>query len=80
MIEFGDQAMAAGNKPVRIASNENPLGPGQHVLDAIVGKFPEAARYPFNARQNDGALTAALPPSLLPRPRTWRWAPARENS
>jgi hypothetical protein len=35
--EFGEQAMQAGSKPVRISSNENPLGPGQHVLDAIVG-------------------------------------------
>ena len=60
MIEYGEQGMAAGARPVRIASNENPLGPGQHVLDAIVGKFPEAARYPFNARQNDGTLIAAL--------------------
>lgn len=60
MIESGEQGMAAGAKPIRIASNENPLGPGQHVVDAIVGKFPEAARYPFNARQNDGTLIAAL--------------------
>jgi histidinol-phosphate aminotransferase len=60
MIEYGEQGMAAGARPIRIASNENPLGPGQHVLDAIVGKFPEAARYPFNARQNDGTLIAAL--------------------
>ena len=49
MIEYGEQGMAAGAAPIRIASNENPLGPGQHVLDAIVGKFPEAHRYPFNA-------------------------------
>ena len=60
MIEYGEQGMAAGARPIRIASNENPLGPGQHVLDAIVGKFPEAARYPFNARQNDGTLITAL--------------------
>jgi histidinol-phosphate aminotransferase len=52
--------MAAGARPIRIASNENPLGPGQHVLDAIVGKFPEAARYPFNATQTEGALISAL--------------------
>ncbi|MGH9387732.1 MAG: pyridoxal phosphate-dependent aminotransferase [Vicinamibacterales bacterium] len=58
--EFGEQARPAGTKPVRISSNENPLGPGQHVLDAIVGKFPEAGRYPFNARQNEGAIPAAL--------------------
>jgi histidinol-phosphate aminotransferase len=59
MIEYGEQGMA-GAMPVRIASNENPLGPGQHVLDAIVGKFPEAHRYPFNARQTEGALITAL--------------------
>ena len=47
-------------RAIRISSNENPLGPGQHVVDAIVGKFPEAARYPFNATQKEGALIAAL--------------------
>lgn len=50
----------AGMRQVRISSNENPLGPGQHVLDAIVGKFPEAGRYPFNAIQNEGSLPAAI--------------------
>jgi len=60
MIEYGDQGTAAGARPIRIASNENPLGPGPKVLDAIVGKFPEAARYPFNAKQTDGALIGAL--------------------
>ncbi len=60
MAEFGEQAVPGGMKPVRISSNENPLGPGQHVLDALVGKFPEAARYPFNARQTDGTLMTAL--------------------
>jgi histidinol-phosphate aminotransferase len=60
MNEYGEQAMAGGAMPIRIASNENPLGPGAHVLDAIVGKFPEAHRYPFNARQTEGALIGAL--------------------
>lgn len=55
-----DQAGAPGAKLIRISSNENPLGPGQHVLDAIVGKFPEASRYPFNATQTEGALIGAL--------------------
>jgi histidinol-phosphate aminotransferase len=59
MMEYGEQGMAKA-MPIRIASNENPLGPGQHVLDAIVGKFPEAARYPFNAKQTEGALITAL--------------------
>jgi histidinol-phosphate aminotransferase len=66
--EFGEQAVQAGSKPVRISSNENPLGPGQHVLDAIVGKFPEAGRYPFNAKQNEGALPAALAAKFAAKP------------
>jgi histidinol-phosphate aminotransferase len=61
LMEYGEQGMSAGGmKPVRIASNENPVGPGQHVLDALVGKFPEAHRYPFNARQTEGALITAI--------------------
>lgn len=60
LMEFGEQAMPGGMKPIRIASNENPVGPGQHVLDALVGKFPEAHRYPFNARQTEGALITAI--------------------
>lgn len=55
-----EQAAPAGALQVRISSNENPLGPGQHVLDAIVGKFPEAARYPFNAVQHEGQLPAMI--------------------
>ncbi len=55
-----EQAAPAGAALVRISSNENPLGPGQHVLDAIVGKFPEAARYPFNAVQHEGQLPAMI--------------------
>ena len=48
-----DQADIAG-PVIRISLNENPLGPGQHVVDVIVGKFPEAGRYPFNAREHEG--------------------------
>jgi histidinol-phosphate aminotransferase len=48
------------SKEIRISSNENPLGPGQHALDAIVGKFPEAGRYPFNSTPNEGALVGAV--------------------
>jgi histidinol-phosphate aminotransferase len=61
LMEYGEQGMPAGGMtPIRIASNENPVGPGQHVIDALVGKFPEAHRYPFNARQTDAALVSAL--------------------
>jgi len=53
-------AAAQNGSTIRIASNENPLGPGQHVLDAIVGKFPEVGRYPFNAKQPEAAIVGAL--------------------
>jgi histidinol-phosphate aminotransferase len=49
-----------GPGEVRISSNENPLGPGKVVLDAILGKFPEAGRYPFNATPLDSDLVAAI--------------------
>ena len=60
-LEFAQQQRAAASSNViRIASNENPLGPGQHVVDIIVGKFPEAGRYPFNAQQREPVLVKAL--------------------
>ena len=49
-----------GVTEIRISSNENPLGPGKAALEAILGQFPEAGRYPFNSTPNDGALTAAI--------------------
>ena len=61
MLEFAQAARgAASSNIIRIASNENPLGPGQHVLDVIVGKFPEAGRYPFNAREQEPVLVKAI--------------------
>ncbi len=54
------QAAAAAPGLIRISSNENPLGPGQHVVDAIVGRFPEASLYPPNATAREGTLVAAL--------------------
>jgi histidinol-phosphate aminotransferase len=49
-----------GITEIRISSNENPLGPGRTVLDAIVGKFPEAGRYPFNSTPNEGKLVETI--------------------
>jgi histidinol-phosphate aminotransferase len=49
-----------GVEEIRISSNENPLGPGRAALDAILGKFPEAGRYPFNSTPSEGDLTAAI--------------------
>jgi histidinol-phosphate aminotransferase len=56
----GRSLVPPGVTEIRISSNENPLGPGKAVLDAILGRFPEANRYPFNSTPNDGALTAAI--------------------
>jgi histidinol-phosphate aminotransferase len=66
----GREAWAAGDREwqpgtaaprlVRISSNENPLGPGDHVVAAITGTFPQAARYPGNAAAHEGTLIAAL--------------------
>jgi histidinol-phosphate aminotransferase len=49
-----------GPGEIRISSNENPLGPGKAVLDAILGKFPEASRYPFNSTPLDSDLVATI--------------------
>ena len=49
-----------GVDEIRISSNENPLGPGKVALDAILGKFPEAGRYPFNSTPLDSDLVAAI--------------------
>src|SRR5262245_18723459 len=57
-----------GVEEIRISSNENPLGPGRAVLDAMMGKFPEAGRYPFNSSPTDSALTAALADKFRVKP------------
>ena len=49
-----------GVEEIRISSNENPLGPGKTALDAILGKFPEAGRYPFNSTPGEGDLVATI--------------------
>jgi histidinol-phosphate aminotransferase len=65
------QAQAPGQRPprplvppgveeIRISSNENPLGPGKAALDAILGRFPEAGRYPFNSTPGDADLVATI--------------------
>ena len=49
-----------GVEAIRISSNENPLGPGKSAIDAILGKFPEANRYPFNSSPLDADLEILL--------------------
>jgi histidinol-phosphate aminotransferase len=57
-----------GVEEIRISSNENPLGPGRAVLDAMQGKFPEAGRYPFNSSPTDTALVHALADKFRAKP------------
>ena len=49
-----------GVTEIRISSNENPLGPGRKVLEAITKKFPEAGRYPFNSSPADRNLVEKI--------------------
>ena len=49
-----------GVEEIRISSNENPLGPGKAALDAILRKFPEGGRYPFNSTPSETDLVAAI--------------------
>src|SRR3954447_20784574 len=65
MQQQGRQAGARPNLPpgveaIRISSNETPLGPGKAAIDAILGKFPEANRYPFNSTPLDADLEILL--------------------
>lgn len=45
ILEFVERAHAQGQSPIILASNENPLGPGTAVLDAIRSGFGELGRY-----------------------------------
>ena len=56
----GRPQLPPGVEEIKINSNENPAGPGKVALDAIVGKFPEAGRYPFNSSPKDADLVDTL--------------------
>jgi histidinol-phosphate aminotransferase len=53
-------ALPPGVEEIKINSNENPLGPGKTVLDALVAHFGETNRYPFNSSPKEGDLTDAV--------------------
>jgi histidinol-phosphate aminotransferase len=57
-----------GVEEIKINSNENPLGPGKAALDAIVAKFGEASRYPFNSSPKDGDLVDTLAKKFATKP------------
>ena len=65
----GEAQQAATTSPlIRISSNENPLGPGAHVVAAITGTFPEAARYPGNAQRREDTLVSAIAARYAAKP------------
>ena len=64
----GRPPLPPGVEEIKINSNENPLGPGQAVLDAILAKFPEANRYPFNSTPNDTKLAETLAAKYQTKP------------
>ncbi len=62
--EGGGSALAAVRPPapgdIKIDGNENPLGPGPTAMEALVGMFDQAGRYPFNSSPSHIDLLAAL--------------------
>jgi len=64
----GRALVPPGVHEIRISSNENPLGPGPRAIEAIVGKFPEANRYPFNSTPLDSDLQAAIAKKFNAKP------------
>ena len=46
-LGFEARLSAQGTTPMILASNENPLGPGRAVLDAVRANFGELGRYQF---------------------------------
>ncbi len=59
-VAAAQAAASPAARRIRISSNENPLGPGAHVISAITGAFGDASRYPPNATRREGTLIAAL--------------------
>jgi histidinol-phosphate aminotransferase len=53
-----EEPLSAADKMIILSSNENPLGPGQAVLNAVKGSYGAAGRYPF-ATANDVAKAIA---------------------
>jgi histidinol-phosphate aminotransferase len=41
------EPLSAADRMIILSSNENPLGPGQAVLNAVKGSYSVAGRYPF---------------------------------
>jgi histidinol-phosphate aminotransferase len=58
--EFQRQAAASERNPIRISSNENPLGPGPAAREAMIAALLDSNRYPMNARASMRDLKATI--------------------
>ncbi len=67
-VDTGGDAGAAEAPPIRISSNENPLGPGSAAVQAFVRAFQDAGRYPTNARPSMGDLRDTIARKVSVRP------------
>ncbi|MFI5007140.1 MAG: pyridoxal phosphate-dependent aminotransferase [Solirubrobacterales bacterium] len=63
-----DAAAAGDPAEIRIDSNENPLGPGPAAVAAFLAAFPDAGRYPSNARPSMADLRETIARRLSVRP------------
>src|SRR5688500_16337594 len=65
IFSFEQPLWAADVKPIILSSNENPMGPGQTVLNAVRGAFGKAGRYPFGTA---GDVTKAIAEKFKVKP------------
>lgn len=56
----GVASQATAAPSIKLSSNENPMGPGRAVLDAITGRFGQTMRYPFNVTPGDAQLIETI--------------------
>ena len=56
-----DRLLASQPGMIRIDSNENPNGPGQHVFDAITRHLTDSNRYPIKTEDDLIAVIAKTP-------------------
>jgi histidinol-phosphate aminotransferase len=59
-LEAAQAAAAAAPNPIILSSNENPLGPGKAVLDAVKAAFGPAGAAPGRYSSASGALIEAI--------------------
>ena len=53
-------AVTPAHDPIRLDSNENPVGPGPAAAAALADELRDASRYPTNSLPNEKDLTAAV--------------------